>query len=125
MDYNILTQMVEDKITVENLETIRTEEREDPGGMENAKSKILAALESASYSFRDLRRKTRIKGSRLDRVLAELEAENRVKIIEVKQSTGPAARMISLNRPIDNSPEARQRRINALGMGMYKSNDWS
>ena len=125
MDDNTLAQMVEDKITVENLETIRAEERESPSAIEAAESKVLRCLQDGSLNFRGLRRKSNIKACRLNGILEGLESKGLITITIVKNRTGPATRLISLKKLTDNSPEARQRRINALGMGMYKSGDWS
>lgn len=129
MDDEILEQLVmdEQEITAKRLEIIRTEEREDSGAIEAAESKVLRCLQDGSLNFRGLRRKSNIKAGRLNGILEGLESKGLITITIVKNRTGPATRLISLNRPTDNSPEARQRRINALAKsgGLYKSGDWS
>jgi hypothetical protein len=76
--------------------------------------KIIRALSGGTLARRALSRRTGLKVHTIDIAIESMVSRGLLKVVKIDNTHGRPSTMVSLLSKPDNSPEARQRRINAL-----------
>jgi len=117
--------MIRDKSEITSHEQLVEIQEQEQQVRPEDEERVLKVLIEGSFSRKDLRRRVRMKSTHFTTVVISLQAQNKVKVMMVPNSHGPDTELISAIAEIDNSPEAKSRRLNKLGMGIYHTERWS